>query len=128
VVDGSGLWLGAAGFVVLEVREERDELVVVIETTATRVACSVCGVVALAKDRRRVRLRDVPSAGRPVIIEWRKRVWFCPDAACETRSWTEQRPDFAGERRVLSERAARWACDQLAALGMFDDRCPRSRP
>jgi len=116
VVDGSALWLGAAGFVVLAVRVEGEEFVVAIETTRVRVACPACGLIAVTKDRRRVRLRDVSSGGRPVIIEWLKRVWECADPRCETRTWTEQRPDFAGERRVLTERAAHWACDQLASL------------
>jgi transposase len=119
------LWLGAAGFVVVDARVVHDEIVVVVETAATRVACGECGVVAVAKDRRTVRLRDVPVGERPVIIEWRKRVWACAERECGVRSWTEQRPDFALERRVLTVRAGRWVCDRVSALEGTTASCAR---
>jgi len=105
VVDGTALWLGARDFVVRAVIADGDELVVAIETTNdTPVGCMACGTRARAKDRRPVRLRDAPIGDRPVVLEWHKRVWSCPEPACETRTWTEQRPDVAGARRVLSTR------------------------
>lgn len=72
MVDGSALWLGTRGFIVRDVVENDDgELVVAIETTNDfPVGCTRCGTRARAKDRRRVRLRDVPQAGRPVLLEW----------------------------------------------------------
>lgn len=61
-------------------------------------------------------LRDAPSAGRPVLVRWRKRIWSCPDPDCEVATWTEQ-AGLAGPRRVLTERAATWAADRVAARG-----------
>lgn len=57
--------LGLSGFRVLTVRENSDELVVSIQTTATRAACSSCGTWAEPHERKPVafvpRCRD--SAG-----------------------------------------------------------------
>ena len=91
--DGSAgvVWFAAPGFRVLSIDDSQLDVVVSIETTADRVGCIGCGVIARAKDRRWVTSRDAPSADRPVTVRWRKRVWCCPDAACEVNSWTEQR-------------------------------------
>ena len=112
--DGTALFFGACGFEVLEVVEADGELVVEVQTTARVVGCSACGGRARAKDRRWVTLRDAPSAGRPVRVRWRKRIWTCPDGDCSAVTWTEQAA-LAGPRRVLTERAATWAADRVAA-------------
>jgi transposase len=44
---------------------------------------------------------------------WHKRVWQCRHALCEIRSWTESSP-LIPPRSVLTERARRWAFDQVA--------------
>jgi transposase len=36
------------------------------------------------------RLQDLPVAGRPVRLRWRKRRWYCPTPACPRKSVTEQ--------------------------------------
>jgi transposase len=119
--------LGARGFIVRDVVEVGDELVVAIETTTeVLVGCASCGTRARAKDRRRVRLRDVPIGGRGVQLEWHKRVWSCPKPECETNTWTEQRCDVAGARRVLSMRAAQWVCDRVAAIEGTPASCART--
>lgn len=81
-----------------------------------RVACPGCGVFGLPKDRRWVTLRGAPLADRPVTARWRKRVMECCEALCEVRTWTEQRPEFALARAVLTERAGRWATDRIADI------------
>ncbi len=127
MVDGTALWLGARDFVVREVVEDGDELVVAIETTNdTPVGCTRCGTRARAKDRRRVRLRDAPIGGRAVQLEWHKRVWSCPEPACETKTWTEQRLDVAAPRRVLSVRAQRWVCERVSAIEGTPASCART--
>lgn len=84
---------------VRDVVEDGDELVVVIETANdVPVGCVSCGTRARAKDRRRVRLRDAPIAGRPVHLAWHKRVWSCPEPDCSAKTWTEQRPDSRPRR------------------------------
>lgn len=115
--DGSAgaVWFGAPGFKVLRVLDSEFELVVEVESTATVVGCGSCGTRAKAKDRRWVTLADAPSAGRPVRVRWRKRVWSCPESACDAKTWTEQ-STLAGPRRVLTERAASWATERLAAV------------
>ncbi len=127
MVDATGvLWLSVAGFVVRDVTDDGGELVVSVETTVGAVGCGSCGTRARAKDRRRVRLRDAPIGDRPVLIEWHKRVWSCPESDCATNTWTEQRPGLAGARRVLTARAARWVCDRVRALEGTPASCARS--
>ncbi len=51
--------------------------------------CPGCGVVSLRrKERRFQRVRDVPVAG-PVELIWAKRRWFCDEALCARKSFTE---------------------------------------
>ncbi|MBW3628409.1 MAG: transposase, partial [Gemmatimonadetes bacterium] len=52
---------------------------------------------------------------RAVRLRWRKRIWSCTDVDCHARTWTEQSA-LAEPRRVLSTRAAEWACDRVAGL------------
>ena len=78
--DGIGLaeaLLGLPGFRVLEVSEPDVEVVVVIETTATRAFCMTCGVQAEAQDRMPVDVRDLACFGRPARLRWSKRRWRC---------------------------------------------------
>jgi transposase len=127
VVDGTALWLGARGFVVRDVVEVGEEVRVAIETTNdVPVGCERCGTRAKAKDRCRVLVRDAPFGGRPVQLEWHKRVWSCPEPACETNTWTEQRVDVVAARRVLSVRAARWVCDRVQAIEGTPASCART--
>ena len=48
-------------------------------------------------------------------LRWRKRVWTCSNADCGVNTWTEQ-SDLVEPRRVLRTRAARWACERVAAI------------
>ena len=115
--DGSSgaVWFGASGFVVLDVVDDGVVVTLAVETTATFVGCGRCGTRARAKDRRWVTLADTPAGDRAVRVRWRKRVWACPDPDCEARTWTEQ-AGLADPRRVLTNRAASWAADRVAAL------------
>lgn len=116
MVEGSSaLWFGASGFEVLDVGEVDDELVIEVQTAATVMGCSACGTRARPKDRRWVTLRDAPAGLQPVRVRWRKRIWSCPEPECEVKTWTEQ-AELAAPRRVLTNRAAAWACDRVAAV------------
>src|SRR5215208_1898407 len=104
--------LGLNGFSVLTAVELDGELELLIETTADPVGCPRCGAVARPKDRRPSWVRDLPIAGRPVVLCWWKRVWCCPHPLCEQNSWTEQHPAIA-PRAALTERARQWAFEQV---------------
>src|SRR5947209_13285110 len=106
--------IGLAGFEVLAAADAGGEVEVLVQTTADLVDCPSCGAVARAKDRRPTWVRDLPVAGRQVVLCWVKRVWSCPHPACERRTWTEQHPAIA-PRATLTERARVWAFEQVGA-------------
>lgn len=116
MAEGSGVvWFGAPGLEVLRVSDDGVEVTVEVQTTATVVGCGGCGTRAKPKDRRWVTVRDAPLADRAVRVRWRKRVWVCPELACEVKTWTEL-ADLAEPRRVLTRRAAVWAAGRVAAV------------
>jgi transposase len=108
--------LGLSGFVLLSVSQLGGELVQTIETTESGVGCTGCGTPARLHDRRAIRVRDLPSAGRPVVLVWRKRVWRCVEPACATSTWTEQSGHIR-PRAVLTERARQHACRRVGQCG-----------
>jgi transposase len=108
--------LGLERLRVLEVaRDGEDRLHVAIETTDELTACGGCGVRAVVKDRATVAFADLPAFGSPVRLVWVKRRWWCPEPACEQGTWTEQRPDIAPARAVLTTRAGLWATREVGA-------------
>jgi transposase len=127
VGEGSScvVWFAAPGFVQIGAHGDECGVVIEVETTAVRVGCWSCGVIAKPKDRRWVRLRDVAAGDRPVEICWRKRVWECADTDCEVRTWTEQRPDFGLPRHALTVRAEAWVCARVRALEGTPASCAR---
>ncbi len=114
--DATGLaeaLLGLSEFRVLDVTEFPDELWVSVETTADVVGCPRCGVHALAHERKRVDIRDLPCFGRPARLIWLKRRWRCADVDCEAKTWTEEVPMCLPGRSSPCgpepRRRARWA-------------------
>ena len=78
--------LGISGLVVLAVGEYGGELELLVETSESVTGCPRCGVVAVAHGRREHLVRDIPSAGRPVLLVWRKRLCRCAEPACPQRT------------------------------------------
>ena len=78
--------LGLNGFVVVAqlLEEETGEWWLAVETTEDRAWCPTCGVRAVGHGRRRVKVRDLPIADRPVLV-WAKRLWRCAEPACDAR-------------------------------------------
>lgn len=107
--DVGAVLIGMPEFVVLAATEDDGEVWLLVETMATAVACPSCGVRAKPKARRETTVRDLPVAGRPCVLVWRKRRWSCPDPDCEAKTWTEA-SDAIGARAVLSDRARREMC------------------
>lgn len=103
---------GMDGFVVLATCEIDGELELLVETTADLVGCPSCGAVARSKDRRPTWVRDLPLAGRAVVVCWWKRIWCCPHERCERNTWTEAHEAIA-PRACLTERARQWAFEQV---------------
>jgi hypothetical protein len=72
--DATGLaeaLLGLDGFRVLSIEETPSEVIVTVETVADFVGCPTCGVRAVAKDRLRVDIRDLPClVVRPAWSGW----------------------------------------------------------
>jgi transposase len=81
--------LGLDGFQLLAATEHGHELVLLVETTTDRDFCRTCGVRAGSKGRARTRVRDVPIAGRPTVLVWKKRIWRCEQRECAAGSWRE---------------------------------------
>jgi transposase len=104
--------LGLDGFEVLAAEVVGGEWQLTVQTTATLVGCTGCGVRAELHGRRTVRVRDLPIGGRPVVLAWRKRIWRCAEPACEVRTWTE-RVAAIRPRAVLTERARAEACRRV---------------
>jgi transposase len=111
--DNCDLLLGLDGLRVLEVERAADLLTVTVESAPGLVGCSGCGVVAQSHGRRVVRLVDAPCFTTPVVLLWRKRRYRCREDACEVGTFTEQDPDLARPRGLLTTRAARWAIGQI---------------
>ena len=108
------LLVGLNGFRVLEVMLGT-ELEIRVETTATRVGCPACGVLATLHDRRSHRVRDMAAGGRPVVIDWSKRVWRCRESLCKMVTWSETSPEIVA-RAGLTERARRDICRRAGLL------------
>jgi transposase len=119
-VDGNGsaatAMLGLAGFVLLAVSELGGEVEQAIETTERVVGCPGCGVLARLHDRRPVRVRDLPAAGRAVTLIWVKRIWRCVEPGCSVATWTE-RSEAIRPRASLTERARLEACRRVGQDG-----------
>ena len=109
----SGL-LGLAGFVVMGVEEQGDELEIEVELGAPAGCCPGCGRGSVeVKERPLVRVRDLPISGRRTVLRWRKRRFRC--RACG-RTFTESDRELPPRQRLtrrfrrrLFERAAEGA-------------------
>jgi transposase len=112
--DRADLLIGLEGFVVVGVVVGA-ELEVTVETTAARVGCPSCGVVAALHDRREHVVRDMAIGDRPVVLVWRKRVWRCRDRLCERVTWSERSAQIR-PKATLTERARRDICRRTGLL------------
>jgi transposase len=88
-----------------------------IASTMPRPSCSSCGTPARVKQTMRRRLVDLPSFGRPVVTVWRQIQWRCANDACRVRSWMQTDPRIVIGNRGITDRAARWACEQVGRHG-----------
>jgi hypothetical protein len=88
-----------------------------IESRQSRPMCRVCGSAGEVKDRPEVTLVDLPVFGRRARLVWRKHRWVCRRQACPVGSWTGEDPAIASPRLALTDRAGRWATEQVGRWG-----------
>jgi transposase len=101
------------GMHVLDVRlDDRERLVLTVESDQTEHGCPACGALAVGHGRRVHLVHDAPCFGRVALVRWLKRVWRCRESACPTTTFSET-SDLAPPRAVLSVRAVAWATDAL---------------
>jgi transposase len=113
---GAAALVGMDGFVVLSSVEVDGELHISLETTAARVACASCGVMATGHGRRRVKVRDLAMGGRPTVLCWAKRIWRCADSDCEVATWSET-SDHVEASGTLTVRAGAELCRSVGEDG-----------
>ena len=64
-------------------------------------ACPACGVFAgRVKGRARTRPRDLPYGERELEFDWHKRRWWCDEAGCEKKSFTESTAQIPAGARI----------------------------
>lgn len=88
-----------------------------IASTVARPACPSCGTAARIKQTMRRRLVDLPSFGRPTVTVWRQIRWSCPSPTCSTGTWMHVDPRIVVGNRGMTDRAARWATEQVGRHG-----------
>jgi transposase len=88
-----------------------------IASTTPRPSCSSCDTPARIKQTMRRRLVDLPCFGRPVVTVWRQIRWHCPSMTCPTGSWMQADERIVIGNRGITDRAARWACEQVGRHG-----------
>ena len=114
--QGATTLLGMPEFVVGAQVEVDGEWWLNVETTTEVVGCLTCGTRAVGHGRRKVKVRDLPMAGRPVVLVWAKRIWRCEDPDCLTTTWSETSPAI-GARAALTERARAEICRRVGEDG-----------
>ncbi len=93
--------------------DDRQRLVLTIESGQLEAACPACGVLAVGHGRRVRILHDAPCFGRVTILRWLVRMWRCREPACPTTTFSEAH-DVASPRMVLTTRAVAWATSALS--------------
>jgi len=96
--------------------DDRQRLVLTVESGQRQHGCPACGVLAVGHGRRVRVLHDAPCFGRVTLVRWLVRVWRCLEPACPAGTFSEAH-DLAPPRMVLTARAVRWATDALS----YDD-------
>lgn len=103
--------LALSEFSVEHVFEFVDEAIVALELPRAPLACHRCGVVALHRvhDRAVHRVRDLPAAGRAVVLVWHKRVLACLEGCATFRARSEQICRVpVGRSGHATRRSGRW--------------------
>jgi transposase len=112
------LLVGLPDVTVLGVDDEPCEAIVVhVEQAGPRPWCHACGGRSQVKDRTSVAFADLPCFGRPARLVWHKFRLRCRDRDCVKGTWTWEDARIAGPRQAMTDRAGRWATEQVGRLG-----------
>jgi transposase len=94
-------------------------LVKVETADETAAACPDCGVFSTrVKEYVCTRPRDLPQGMARVLVQWRKRRWYCCEGLCARKSFTESVPMVPAGARIttrLREHAGELVVDGLCA-------------
>ena len=93
--------------------DDKQRLVLTIESGQLEAACPACGVLAVGHGRRVRILHDAPCFERVTVLRWLVRTWRCREPLCPTTTFTESH-DLAPPRMVLTTRAVDWATSALS--------------
>src|SRR4249919_3396077 len=85
----AGSLFNVSGMHLLDVSHANGRLVLTVETDQNMAGCPRCGAVAVGHGRREHRAHDAPCFGVPTVLQWRKRVWRCAEAACPVSTFSE---------------------------------------
>lgn len=107
--QGATALVGIAGAVVGVQELVDDEWRLYVESTVDFAGCPACGTRAVGHGRTRSLVRDLPVAGRPCVLVVAKRRWRCPDADCETATWTESWEQIPPRASLTARARARLA-------------------
>jgi len=93
-------------------------ITLVVATTRKRAQCPLCRSWSKRTHSRYDRtIRDLPWAGRPVVLRLRVRRFFCDNPRCDRRIFAERGPDLAPVRGRLAFPFRRSVADIGLALG-----------
>src|SRR5680860_1609886 len=92
-----------------------ERLVVEIADTRRVVRCPDCGhTTTKVHDRRRLKVRDLPTQGRPTTLVWMRRRFTC--ANCDERFLEEHPELILGRRTHVTRRLARQLVRDVNAM------------
>ena len=95
------------------------EQIITVETDQILTGCPICGVVAIGHGRRAGRLHDTPAHGRPVRLDWAKRIWRCADQDCPAGTFAETH-ELGSVKVKRTTRAITCATDALSRFDSSD--------
>jgi transposase len=93
--------------------DQRQRLVLTVESGQLQAACPACGVLAVGHGRRVRVLHDAPCFAKVTLLRWLVRIWRCREPACGAGTFSESH-ELAPPRMALTARAVGWATSALS--------------
>jgi len=94
-MEGSLLFPLSDGFVIEQISREEHQVIVSVRSTASLARCPLCTAASEAMHSQYLRtVADLPQAGQPIILKLIVRRFFCRNALCARRIFTERLPDL----------------------------------